>query len=152
MKLRMKSIVIACMLIVFSIPVVLYAQEEELTLAGLAEQIAALTARVDKLESVFAVGRPVVDERGCTLVKYAPGDAGISSIKIPLVQVETMVSYRDKFSQNLEELDIVQVDLSEDGTITISYTSEHDYDDYTISEVFQGCEFIHLTEWSELDD
>lgn len=152
MKLRKKTIVIACLLIAFSIPAVMYAQEEELTLAGLAEQIAALAARVDKLESIFAVGRPVVDENGCTLVKYAPGDAGVSSIKIPLVQVETMVSYREKFSQNLEELDIVQIDLSKDGTIMLTYTSEHDYDDYTISEVFQGCEFSHLTEWSELDD
>ena len=152
MQFRIRAIAIACLLIAFSIPVALYAQEEELTLAGLAEQIKALATRVDKLESIFAGGRPVVDEGGCTLVKYAPGDAGVSSIKIPLVQVETMVSYRNKFSQNLEELDIVQIDLSKDGTITISYTSEHDYDDYTISEVFQWCEFSHLTEWRELED
>ena len=101
-----------------------------------------------------AMPAPTVDpSESCVLIKYADGDERWPSITAPLVQNETVVAYRNKYGENLEDLDIVQVDYFADGRVAVWYLG--DGDRYNIKrlvgEYFRGCQFIGHTDWGEVE-
>lgn len=127
------------------IPLAVSAQDE-LTLESLAEQFAALTERVMKLEELSARPELELTDTGCILIQYHEDDRQFPSINAPLIQDKTYLSYRKKFNRNLESLDIVRVDYDPAGVVTIYYLDD-DHDNI-VAEVFGDCEFIDHTDWN----
>ncbi len=118
------------------LPAALWAQDEELTLAGLAEQLAALTDRVTAVEAKL---EPITTDGG-VCVQYAKGQ----------LQRETVTKYLDAFDENIESshisLDAVHYDIEEGLTI---YHFSQLFADRTVTETWRGCEFLDVGEWVE---
>ena len=118
------------------LPAALWAQDEELTLAGLAEQLAALTDRVTAVEAKL---EPLTTDGG-VCVQYADGQ----------LQRETVTKYLDTFDENIESshisLDAVHYNTEEGLTI---YHFSQLFADRTVTETWRGCEFLDVGEWEE---
>lgn len=115
------------------------AQDEELTLAGLAEQVTALVGRVEAIENILSGPGATALDGGCEIA----ADGGM--------QNETVVKWQEERGEwpNVDQMRVTSVVLNEDETTLITYalsfTQEH------IEEIWSGCEFVTTGDWYELD-
>ncbi len=127
-----------------SLPNLLLAQDD-LTLESLAEQLAALTARVERVEALFVgPGARDVDETTCQIGKRR------------LVQDETVIRYKEQFDEWIDPSDVWWSEIRysrESGRITIIYADDipggYPSDEKYVSEEWDGCEFIGSSDWWE---
>ena len=118
------------------LPAALLAQDEELTLAGLAEQ---LTALVDRVAAIEAKLEPVTNDDG-VCIQYASGQ----------IQRETVTKYFDTFDENLNASNTTlrAIRYDTEAGLTIYYLEEY-FADRTVTETWRGCEFLDVGEWEE---
>lgn len=85
----------------------------------------------------------------CTLIDYAAGDERWPSIHVPLLQNDTVVAYRNKYGQNIEDLDIFSVDHYLDGRTAIWYVGRSDTWNIRriVAEFYRGCQYLGHTDW-----
>ena len=135
----MKRTLIIIALLALLVPGALWAQEE-LTLEGLAEQLAALAGRVEALESVMTGPGAIEIEGGACQIA---GDGG--------AQNETVVEWQVQRGEwpNVDQMRVASVIIGEDGSTTVTYA--HSYTDEYIEEIWNGCEFAGTGDWYDLD-
>jgi len=122
---------------------VVWAQDDEVTLAGLAEQVTGLagqvTALVDRVTALEERLAPAMTETG-VCVQYADGQ----------IQRETVTAYLATFEEDVDSslisLEAVHYD-SESGLTT--YNFEELFADRSVTETWNGCEFVGVGEWVE---
>lgn len=117
-------------------PSLLLAQDE-ISLAGLAERLQALTDRMDALEALWIDSEPSVTATGACIVG---SDGGMHN--------STVMKYRDVFEEwpDVDYIGIAGVSYNpETGEIAIQY-EETIKDDYII-EFWRDCEFLESTDW-----
>lgn len=131
----MKRFLIIIAVLAIVVPGALLAQDE-LTLEGLAEQVAALVERVEAVEAKLA---PITTEDG-VCVQYANGQ----------VQRETVTKYFDAYEENLEtsRLRLVAIQFGTETGLTV-YHFEEVFADRSVTETWRGCEFLDVGEWQE---
>jgi len=115
-----------------------YAQDEELTLEGLAETGAGLVGRIEAIEGLFdGPGAIELEDNRCVL--------GVGEH----LQDATVIKYKDTYDEWLivEFLNIVAVQhSSESGNVSILY---EDWDERFVIEEWSGCEFVGSSDWWE---
>lgn len=111
--------------------------QEELTLEGLADQLAALVTRIEAIESKLTP--PVTSEDTCVLYSHSS----------PL-QRETITKYIDAFEEEpgLVVLRSIYRD-NESGRITAQFSER--LSPPSVTEIGDGCEFVGASDWAEDD-
>ena len=84
------------------------------------------------------------------MVEYYLDDLLYPTISIPLIQNETFLAYRNKYSENIDRLEIVEVVWYADGAVGILYFEPVKI--RMVFEWFRGCEFVGHSGWFDLDD
>ncbi len=114
---------------------VVWAQDEELTLAGVAEQLNALVDRVTTIEERL---EPVTTTDG-VCVQYSHNQ----------LQRETITKYLNAFEEDVGSLvTLKSVRYSTDSGLT-TYHFEEAFTDRSVTETWNGCEFVDTGEWVE---
>jgi hypothetical protein len=134
MKRRLAGLTLAAILLVLSASH-LYAQGE-ITLEGLAEQLAALTGRVGTLE--LRTAAPVTEDGRCILLQR---DFDI--------QPETATKFLDAFGVFPKDsyLGTIYFD-SMSGQVGFIYRESSDYSNLKyVTEFWKGCEFAGSSDW-----
>lgn len=157
----MKRYLIVIVLLAILVPAVLFAQDEELTLEGLADVVQSMStdfgvfsrelARVkdqvsvieEKLESLETSGKPaiVVDtSEPCIVISAAGSMMPIGNQLRP----ETLNEYLNKFEDSVEGVSVKYARFyPQDGILEVRYTPLMSFTkDLEIIERWQGCEFL----------
>ena len=134
MKRRSAHILILVAILLATLAGAAIAQDEEITLAGLAEQVAALVGRVDAIEAQLA---PLTTADG-VCIQYTSGQ----------IQRETTTKYFDAFDENLNATKVTLRAIRYDTEAGVSiYYFEQYFDDQTVTESWRGCEFVGSSDW-----
>lgn len=150
MRRKAGSIVILIILAVAALTGIAAAQGEEFTLESLAEQVAALVARVDALEELYAEPwSPDViykDDGVCQSPLHSPYPR--SALMNSRVHQETADAYRSEYGVSIDPMDADLVSIS------FGVGSSHVYLEYEVSgkhviEKWAHCEFMGHSEWSD---
>ena len=144
MNRRMKYLIgIVIVVLSLSLPNLLLAQSE-LTLESLAEQLVALTARIERIETLWdGPGAADVDGTTCQIGRRNH------------VQDETVVRYKEQFDVWLDPKEIwfSEIRYSRgNGRTIIVYADDVPsgyYDEKYVSEEWDGCEFMGSSDWWE---
>lgn len=146
-----RVLMVVVVLVSMALPVVAWAQQEGLTLEGLAEQVLELTERVEALERLTTA---IVVDGDCQLavgkVSWADGDGGMHPA--------TLAAYL-KFSDGVypDSISIRSIRLTDDGYVAITFETKdspdtgvfEEYGSYVI-EYWEWCEFrAHSEFWEE---
>ena len=131
---RVTRIVIAVALFAL-LPAALLAQDEEPTLAGLAEQLAALVERVEAIET--AIAPPSLEDGTCVL-----------HLDSSTMQRETLTKYLDTFDEEPSSMILSVIYYKPDSGEIILHFDEI-YPARTAFETWHGCEFKGSSDWSE---
>lgn len=114
---------------------IVWAQDEELTLAGLAEKLTALVERVTVIEERL---EPVTTTDG-VCVQYSHNQ----------LQRETITKYLDAFEEDVGSLvTLKSVRYNTESGLT-SYHFEEAFTDRSVTETWYGCEFVDTGKWVE---
>lgn len=117
------------------VPAVVLAQDEDLTLAGLAEQLTALADRVTAIEARLA---PTTEDGAC--VQYSGKH----------LQRETTTAYLDAFDEDMDSNQLILRSVRYDTEAGLTnYHFELIFDDRLVIERWRGCEFAGHSEWIE---
>ena len=152
-----RFLVIAVVIIAIVIPAMTWAQEEGLTLEGLAEQVTGLVERVKALERMLSPSAVVDSDGNCVLAvgntqfSDANWDGGMHN--------STLLSYTTLSDGKVpKQIMIRSVKLLPDGQVAIELMTYQDkggdssfseYDAY-VTEYWNGCEFqSHSPFWEE---
>ena len=134
MKRRSAHILILVAILLATIAGAAVAQDEDLTLAGLAEQLTALVTRVDAIEAQIA---PLTTADG-VCIQYTSGQ----------IQRETATKYFDAFDENLKAGNVTLRAIRYDTEAGISiYHFEQYFEHQAVTETWRGCEFVGSSDW-----
>ncbi len=139
-SLSLAVIVLALVIIVPA--AIALAQDEELTLAGLAEQLTALVTRVDAIESRLTHGAHVDDDGNCRL---AVTDR---------LHATSIVEYLEKYpdSDTPGRIAIASVYIVPGTGIAVTFGPISESSTYRhITEYWSGCEFLNTSGWWATD-
>lgn len=143
----MKRHLIIIALLAVLVPGVLLAQDE-LTLEGLAGQVAELVENVADLAKRVATIEAVWTGPGS--ISLQDGDCVIALDDS--LQDETVLKFKERYDEwlDVDSVDIVQVHyLSETGHIAVVH--EEFWEDKYVIETWDGCEFLGSSDWWEED-
>lgn len=135
------TFVATIMIVLLTSAAVVWAQDEELTLAGLAEQLNALVARVTAVEERLD---PVTTEDGvCILLK---DDFDISP--------ETATKFLDTFDALPDDPRLIGAEYnSETGRIGFFYRESSDFRNMKfVTEYWEGCQFVGSSDWTQEEE
>lgn len=111
------------------------------TLGSLAEELAGLAARVERIESVWEGPGAIEVDGGCVI--------GMPD----QLQDETVMKYKDQFDEWLDTNSIWPIEIrhdSDSGHTVIVYADDIGmFADYFVAESWDGCEFAGSTDWYE---
>ena len=139
------------------LPAVLLAQDE-LTLENLAETVAGLTERIDAVE-VLITGPDSLSDRVATIEALftGPGSTAVPNSTECItgerrsLQDESVIKHKEKYDEwaDPEDAWIVEVRYDvESETVKIKYELGL-FEDKFVVETWDGCEFLHSSEWWE---
>ncbi len=88
----------------------------------------------------------------CAIASYAAGDERWTTIKVPLIQNGTLIAYRNKYGENLDDLDIFWVNYHADGRVVVWYQGDGSpyYMKRRVGEIYRGCQFLGHTGWQDI--
>ena len=129
----MKLTIVVVVLLALFVPGVLAAQGE-LTLEGLAEQVAGLA---EKIAIVEAKLEPVTTADG-VCIQYSYGQ----------LQRETITKYFDSFDENIGSATLEAVHYDVERGLT-TYHFRDGYPVRRVTETWRGCHFLDMGEWTE---
>ena len=138
--MKRTALIIAVILAALAAPVV--AQDEEITLASLAELITNLTGRVDAIEGRLTHGAHVDDDGNCRL---AVSDR---------LHATSVVEYLEKYpdSDTPGRIAIASVYIVPGTGIAITFGPISESSTYRhITEYWSGCEFLNTSGWWATD-
>ncbi len=133
-----RFLMIVVVIIAIVMPAMTWAQEEGLSLEGLAEQMAALVSRVEVLESLYAPSAIMDSEGNCILA----ANGGLHPT--------TMAAYMGiSDNQVPESPDIAMVKIVPGSGVLITINVDL-WSDIYVQELWSGCEFkSHSRFWEE---
>ena len=131
MRRNIVVIVLAALLIVLAAAGV--SAQEEITLAGLAEQLAALVTRVEALEDRLNFTGPGKQSGECLIATRQNIDR------------DTMAAYLDTFEGATPPSVLIQSVVRNGDNITVTYVT-YNVNRY-VKEYFTGCEFVGHSDW-----
>ena len=141
MKHRLISIPTVAFLLV-ALAGVAFAQDDDLTLQGLADQLAALTTRVQALESIWE--GPGVWKEASTEMEIYDNQCiiGISD----KMQNETLLKFLEKYEDLPYRVEIDQVVIDPASNSVSLVFKEWNIPRYVV-ERWDGCEFVGSSDW-----
>ena len=132
----MKRIILLVVLVALLVPGVLWAQDEGVTLEGLAEEVVSIVERVSKLERVFFPPTPMTGKGNCIIAN----NGGLHPT--------TTAAYMGLFNNQLPDPSVKGVLVEPDGVIRIVHSVN--WDSMYVMEYWIGCEFQnHSKFWKE---
>ena len=139
MRWRLGRIVVLVMVAVLALGGMAWAQEEGVTLDKLAEEIAGLARRVERIESIWAGPGAIEVVGGCVI--------GMPDH----LQDETVMKYKEQFDEWLDTNSVWPIEIrheSGSGYTVIVYADDIGmFADYFVAETWEGCEFVGSTDW-----
>ena len=135
------TFVATIMIVLLMSAAVVWAQDEELTLAGLAEHLNSLVERVTAIEERL---EPVTTEDGvCILLK---DDFDINP--------ETATKFLDTFDALPEDPRLIGAEYnSETGRIGFLYRESSDFSNLKfVIEYWEGCQFAGSSDWTQEEE
>lgn len=120
------------------------AQDEDLTLQSLADQLAALTTRVTALESIWE-GPGVWQNPGTEIAVF--DDQCIIGLSEKL-QNESILKYLDKYDDVPYRIEIHQV-IIDPNSNSVSLVFRDWRDSRHVIENWEGCEYVGSSEWAK---
>ena len=146
MKRRFAHIVILVAFLLATLAGIAIAQDEEITLEGLTEQLASLVARVDAIENMFAdPWSPEViytDDGIC----QSPLHTSDSFILRGELRQETADAYRTAYGVSINPTDVYLRSISFEVGSSSAYL-KYEKDGSTVVEKWAHCEFLGHSEW-----
>ena len=120
---------------------VVWAQDEELTLAGLAEQLTALVERVTAIEERL---EPVTTEDGVCILLTDDFD----------INPETATKFLDTFDALPDDPRLIGAEYNtETGRIGFLYRETSDYSNLKfVTEYWEGCQFAGSSDWTQEEE
>lgn len=146
----MKRFLIIIAVLTVLVPGALLAQDE-ITLEGLAEQLAEVVEQVADLAERVAT----IEE-----IWTGPGSRELTDVACiigenTILQDESVLKYKDQYEEwvNVEEVTIKGVVYNkETGYIVITYAdTPWGFDDKRVAESWDGCEFVISSDWWEME-
>lgn len=147
-RIAVTALVLAVISIAISAGRIALAQDEELTLGGLAEQIAALVARVDAIESLVAEPwSPDVVQTDDGICQ-SPLHTSDSFILRGEVRQETADAYRAAYGISINPTDVYLRAISfgvEGSNVYLRYEK----DGKIVVETWANCEYLGHSDWED---
>ena len=132
----MKRIILVVVLVALLVPGVLWAQDEGVTLEGLAEEVTSIAERLTKLERLFSPPTPMTGKGNCIIAE----NEGLHPT--------TTAAYMALFNNQLPDPSVRGVLVDPDGVILIVHSV--DWDSMYVMEYWIDCEFQnHSKFWEE---
>ena len=148
MKRRFAYIVILVAFLLATLAGIAIAQDEEITLEGLTEQLASLVTRVDAIENMFAdPWSPDVlytDDGIC----QSPLHTSDSFILRGELRQETADAYRTTYGVSINPTDVYLRSISF-GVGSNNVYLKYEKDGSIVVEKWAHCEFLGHSEWEE---
>ena len=138
----MKRIILIAILLAILVPATLIAQEEGVSLEGLAEQLAALVSRVDAVEQKLTPGAYVDKDGSCRLAKE------------DRLHPTSLVEYLDKYpdSDTPGNVRIASVHIVPGTGVAVTFGPISESSTYRyVTEYWNGCEFVSTSGWWTTD-
>ncbi|MDE0079011.1 MAG: hypothetical protein OXO50_15940 [Caldilineaceae bacterium] len=134
----MKRFLIITAVLAFLVPGALLAQDE-LTLEGLAEQIANLADRVNTIESEIAE-EPVVTAEGKCIILHGDFD----------LHPETATKFLEDFEEIPSFVSLEAISFHPDtGTLGVLYVEYNNRPFKYVTEYWSGCQYEGSSQWTE---
>lgn len=139
-KKSVAAITLLTVVLASLLPALLFAQGE-LTLESLAEQLTALTGRVDQLEQQLKPGAIVDDDGNCRLAL------------VDRLHPTSLVSYLEKYpdAETPDSTDILNVYIVVGTGVAVTFQTRQSSNYVRVTEYWNGCEFSHSSEWQAYD-
>lgn len=138
----MKKLLVIAVILAVLIPAAVWAQEE-VTLEKLADIVAGLTERVERMETLWdGPGAVQVDETTCSIGR--PQD----------LQDETALRYKEQFDEWVDMDSVWLIDVRhsmESGHTILVFADSIWSPDYSVAETWDGCTFVGSSDWWEVD-
>ena len=133
-----RLVLLVAALVVLSTPVGLYAQNEGLTIEGLAGQLSSLVSRVELLEKLHFPQTPTNDDGACLLA----ANGGLHPT--------TTAAYMGLSDNQVpDDTHVEMVEFSQNGSTAITINVDM-WDDIYVIEFWNGCEFdSHSRFWEQ---
>ena len=137
--MRRIRVFLAVIVLLLMLSVAQVMAQGEITLEGLAEQLAALVERVDAIEKRFEFTPPVDEDGNCRLAIRNR------------VHPETMAAYLDTYPDDRtpQYVYITSVHDGADSTLIKFNTYVMNKKDKHVTETWDGCEFVGHSDWWE---
>lgn len=150
MKRTLGRIVLISIVIVLSVGGIAWAQEDDVSVEGLADGLSTLTetvtglvSRVERIESLWSGPGAIDVEGGCVI--------GMPDH----LQDETVLKYKEQFDEWLDTDSVWPVEIKHEpdtGHTVIVYADDIGmFADYLVAESWSGCDFVGSTDWYESD-
>ena len=143
MRNTLLTILVAAILLIILAGIAV-AQDEDLTLQSLADQLAALTTRVTALESIWE-GPGVWKDPNTELEVY--DDQCIIGLSDKM-QNETILKFLEKYEDLPYRIEIDQV-VIDPGSNSISLVLKEWNSSRYVVERWDGCEFVGSSDWAK---
>ncbi len=138
----MRRIVIVIAVMTVLTPSALWASDE-ISLEELAETVADLVTRVERIEAIWAGPGAIEVDGGC-LIGMQDG-----------LQDETVLKYKEQFDEWVDTDDIWPVQIKQEAetgyTVIVYADGIGMFSAYLVDEVWDGCDFVGSSEWREND-
>ena len=135
------TFVTTIMIVLLMWAAVVWAQDEELTLAGLAEHLNSLVERVTAIEERL---EPVITEDGICILLTDDFD----------IDPETATKFLDTFDALPDDPRLIGAEYnSETGRIGFLYRESSDFRNMKfVTEYWEGCQFAGSSDWTQEEE